>query len=302
MRLIKAFLAILLFLGIVTLTTVGYNRCTDGFSVQQLISDLPFNLLFETSPLSIDTKQNLARAVDQPFKYIGKGCQFYAFESADGQYVLKFLKQKHLRLWTELNQIPLPASLREKANQRMASRRTKVAHLFTSCKLAYEELAEESGLLLVHLNRTPLLHKKVCIIDKMGLKHQLNLDDYEFILQKKAIPLTHFVASIAQSSQFDQQMSACLDQLIDLVHKRCEKGIRDRDRSFVKNVALEKDRAIFIDVGQFCKDPTILCQKQQKLDIQKRMGDLQAWVDQKYPARSEQLKQLIQKKMEALEI
>lgn len=286
-----------LFLGSVVLlcfaTVVGYNALTDGFSVQQMASRLPYNVMYETSPVNEQHHDSLKAILDQPYSYIGKGCQFYAFQSADGRYVLKFLKQKHLRLWTELNQIPMPYKWRQKADLKINQRKMRVKRLFSSCKLAYEEMPHESGLLYIHLNKTPFFQDKICIQDKMGLKHKIMLDDYEFILQESAIPLTSMIAAIVNRDDFEEQMSERIDQLIKLICKRCEKGICDRDRSFVKNVAFVGDEAIFIDIGQFYKDPSISKQSHQQDEIRKRLYDVIGWMQKHYPGQAATFKSLV---------
>ncbi len=271
-------------------TIYFYNKWTDGFSVRQLTSSLPYNVLFEVAPLSLAEKQKITTILDQPYHYIGKGCQFYVFESKDGQYVIKFLKQKHLRTFSQLSNVPMPHFLRQKIDSKLARRKARIDDLLSSCKLAYEELANESGLLYIHLNRTPIFKQQIKIIDKLGFKHMIVLDNYEFILQKKAISVNKTFSMIE-----DQELNRRVIQLVDLVKSRCEKGIRDRDRSFVQNVAfsLDGEQAFFIDVGQFYKDPTILLESEQQSDLNKRLGSLHYWVEEKAPILLERIEEII---------
>ncbi len=274
-----------------------YNELTDGFSVRQMSSTLPYNVLFEVGPLPVQEKTKLTTILDQPFHYIGKGCQFYAFESEDGQYVIKFLKQKHLKLWTELNQIPMPKSLRDKADAKIVRRKNRVANLFSSCKLAYEEMAEESGLLFIHLNRTAVFNHRVTLIDNLGLKHHVPVDKYEFVIQKKAVRAADALAQIAKCDDM-QALEQRVTQLVELVKMRCEKGIRDRDRSFVQNVAFMPDHALFIDIGQFYKDPTILLEEEQQKEVAHRLANLRYWVEERHPEMLESLDLIIKEHLE----
>ncbi|MCH9609157.1 MAG: hypothetical protein S4CHLAM45_03790 [Chlamydiales bacterium] len=277
MRILKNILLVILPVALMAGTVHFYNLWTDGFSVHQLTSNLPYNILYEVSPLPPKEKEKLTTLLDQPFRYIGKGCQFYAFESADKKYVIKFLKQKHLRTFSELKDLPLPRYFRKKADAKIARRKKRIANLFSSCKLAYEELTQESGLVYLHLNRTPLFRKEIEILDKLGLKHRLKVDDFEFILQERAIPAAHLFREI-----LEDDLEKRVNQLIDLVKMRCTKGIRDRDRSFVQNVAFSSDgdRALFIDIGQFYKDPTILFEEEIQADIKKRLGNLRHFLEE----------------------
>ncbi|MFN0064821.1 MAG: hypothetical protein ACKVOH_01155 [Chlamydiales bacterium] len=256
----------------------GYNTLTDGFSLQQMKSQLPLDSRFDPPPLPQEEKQKLQHMIAQKFRYIGKGCQFYAFASEDGKWVIKFLKQKHLKPWTELQQIPMPRQVREHADRQIRKRQERVENLFFSCQLAYSELSEESGLLYIHLNRVPGLEREVTLIDKMGLHHRVNVDEYEFILQRRARSVKEVFAAASK-----EEIGEKIDQLISLVHSRCSKGIRDRDRSFVQNVAFYEKGALFIDIGQFYKDETILAKEEEQKDLKRRLGNLRYWTEKNFP-------------------
>ena len=258
----------------------SYNQITDGFSIRQMSSSLPPYPEFEV-PLSKEKKAMLQACLSQPFRYIGKGCQFYAFESADGKYVLKFLKHKHLRPFTWLRAVPMPRKLREISDAKIERRQERVRNLFSSCKLAYEEMEEETGLLYIHLNRTPALENKVVIVDKFGLKHHIEVDQHEYVIQKRAIPVKEAFAHV----QSEEELRKLIEQLIAVVAARCEKGIADRDRSFVQNVAfcVHEPRALFIDTGQFYRNDEVRGDEGRKRDLKKRLGNLRYWTERHFP-------------------
>jgi hypothetical protein len=267
--------ALLVWLGIFT-----YNRLTDGFSIYQMSSSLPPAPEFDT-PLSVEKKEYLQTLLDQKFYYIGKGCQFYVFESEDGKYVIKFLKHKHLRQFTWLNALPMPPKLRQLCDAKIARRSERVKRLFTSCQIAYEKMPEEAGLLFIHLNRVPALEKNITLIDKIGCKHTIAIDEYEYFVQKKGITLREIFSNIEE-----KDVPKKVQLLLDLVLKRCEKGICDRDRAFVQNIAFTENgqKAIFIDFGQFYENPSILQKEEQTKDLEKRMINLRAWTEIRFPA------------------
>ncbi len=256
-----------------------YNRLTDGFSLREITSSLSEEL--PSPSLSADQRVRLAVILNQSFQYIGKGCQFYAFESDDGQYVLKFFKHKHLRPLSWLRALPLPAHFRARCEEKIAKREERVNNLFSSCQLAYEELSEETGVLFLHLNRLPLLDSPVTLVDKIGVKHKIHLDNYEFVLQKKADSL-----SVAFDGLSEDQARKRVQQLVKLVIGRCEKGIRDRDRSFAQNVAfcVGEERAVFIDIGQFFIDESVKQPEERQKDLQRRLGNLRFWTERHYPS------------------
>lgn len=280
MNLIRKLFLLAAWLLLIWGTYYSYNQMTGGFSLRQMTSSLPPYPQFSVS-IDEEKKQALQACLSQPFTYIGKGCQFYAFESADHKYVLKFLKHKHLRPCTWLNFIPLPRKLRTVSDAKIERRQTRVQNLFSSCKLAYEELSEETGLLYIHLDRVPALESTVLLVDNLGRKSNIEVDQYEFVLQKRAIPVKEAFASV----ESEEQIQALIQQLIDVVLARCEKGIADRDRSFVQNVAFcaSEPHALFIDTGQFYKDAQMRTEEAQKADLKKRLGNLRYWAERHFP-------------------
>lgn len=264
--------ALLLWLGITV-----YNRLTDGFSVYQISSSLPPCPQY-TVEASAEQKAHLKQLLNQKFYYLGKGCQFYAFESEDGKYVIKFLKHKHLRLFSGLRSLPLPSTLKQLCEAKIEKRVKRVERLFTSCLLAYQKLPEETGLAFIHLNRVPALESKVTLVDKLGCKHTLEIDDFEFFIQKKGTPLIEVFQSCDP-----QEIPIKIQQLADLVSARCQKAIRDSDPAFVQNVAFADGKPIFIDFGRFLEDPALAQIEGQQLDLEKRFYNLRIFMEQHFP-------------------
>lgn len=281
MKLIRNLIIFFSLLSIFTGCLLFYNHLNDGFSLHQITSSLPPCPHYQV-PLEPSKKADLLSVLNQNFNYLGKGCQFYAFESEDGKYVIKFLKHKHLRQFTWLKSLPLPTKWRALAEKKITQRKERVDRLFSSCRLAYLEMADLTGLLYIHLDRTPTLSKTLLIKDKVGLRHKINIDEYEYILQKKAISVKEVFAKEALQPE---QIQGRLKQLVRLIEARWERGICDRDRSFVQNVAFsaEEDRAIFVDIGQFFKDPSILKEEEQIKDLKKRLGNLYEWTGRYFP-------------------
>ena len=256
-----------------------YDRLTDGFSIHQMSSSLPSCPQFDL-PLTLEKKEELKALLDQKFYYVGKGAQFYVFGSEDGEYVIKFLKHKHLRPFTWLNGIPMPEKLRAVCDAKIMRRKERVERLFSSCKLAYEKMPEETGLFFIHLNRIPTLETSITLVDKIGFKHSINVDDYEYFLQKKGISIKEVFANSDAND-----ISKRVQQLVDLVLARCNKGICDQDHAFVQNVVftLDGEKAIFVDIGQFYEDPSMLKNEEQNRDLSSRLNSLSLWMEQNFP-------------------
>lgn len=273
----------------------GYLKISDGFSIKEMSSSLKVDPSREIAPLSEEKKGQLQKILSQKFRYLGKGCQFYVFEGEDQSHVIKFLKHKHLRPLTWLQEIPMPQNLRKYCFQKIAKRDARIKNLFSSCKLAYEEMPEETQILYLHLNKVPSFERSVVIVDKLGIHHQIEIDDYEFVIQKKARRVSDVFQELLDNGQ-EKLAREKTQQLIQLVLHRCQKGIRDRDRSFVQNVAFhpQDEKALFIDIGQFYKDETILEEKEQNKDLKKRLENLRYWTEANFPELTQYIDEEIQ--------
>lgn len=257
-----------------------YNRLTDGFSLRQIASTLPYNATYDVS-YTQEEKAALEPLFEQSFRYLGKGCQCYAFGSEDGKFVLKLFKHKHLRPLKWTSYLPLKGLLKEKRELNRQHCQQRAKQLLSSYKLASEELVEETGLVCIHLNKTPFLGKQVVIIDKIGRKYRVAIDAHEFILQRRAVGLKE-VFSQALQKQDDHAVEQKIQDLIHLIVLRCSKGIRDKDRSFVPNVAFcpYEGKAIFIDVGQFYKDKAMEYPQEKNQEVLFRLKGLYAWAQE----------------------
>jgi hypothetical protein len=279
MRIIRKLFLCLISIFFIWLGIYVFNQTTDGFSIRQMTSSLPPYPQYQVN-LSESLKERIQVLLHQNFHYIGKGCQFYVFESEDGQYVIKFLKHKHLRPFTWLKEIPMPKRWQQAAAEKIARRQERVERLFTSCKLAFERMSEETGLLYIHLNREPVLEKVVTLIDKIGCRHRIDIDNYEFVIQQKALTVKEVF-----SQESKEEVEKRIKQLAALVVARCEKGIGDRDRSFVQNVAFSTDKknALFVDIGQFYEDVSLKNQDLLQKEVMRRLGNLRYWMQKKIP-------------------
>lgn len=253
----------------------------DCFSPANIYSEHTLNPHLETS-LSQEEKSQIIKILGQPFQYLDKGSQCYAFESADGKYVLKFFRYERYRIPRWISYLSFPTFLEEiqqaKAHRKEVRRKT----LLHSCLIAHQELKEESGLLYVHLNKDPLFHKRVCLIDKIGRHYYLNIDEYEFILQKKANLIYPTLNMWIDKGEIETAKEA-LSKLLVLLTKRYEKEIFDNDPVLRKNMGFIGKEPIYIDIGQFTysgrKDDTIFYCPQ----IDRNTGRLQEWLQQNSP-------------------
>ncbi len=175
--------------------------------------------------------------LNQPFFFIGKGSQSYVFASEDGKFVVKFFRFDDRRIKLFHQRQRQPESAREKAEI-----------VFAACKIAYDRLQEETGLVYMHLNLSqgtlPILYCK----DALGRPYKFPLDQCRFVLQKKA---TLFRDALLEARSNPDQMRARLDQFIALLLSRTSKGVFNTDPTLSRNFGFLDHQAIEIDFGNY---------------------------------------------------
>jgi hypothetical protein len=216
---------------------------TAGFTLSRIHSDLPF----QAEPEMVD----IAPILDQPFFYLDKGAQCYVFLSEDQKHVLKFFRFHRLDPPWWLPHFKLPGFLEIKRQAILSACQDRLSRHLNSYKLAFERLKQESGLVYIHLNKTDSLRKQLTIVDKIGIRHSLDLDSMGFILQKKAeLVYPTFEKWIAKNER--GLAREAIDQILALLINRSKMGIYDKDSNLATNFGFVEGRAVQIDVGRFC--------------------------------------------------
>ncbi|MBS0635820.1 MAG: hypothetical protein JSR37_10195 [Verrucomicrobia bacterium] len=267
-----------LFKGIKT-----YRDRNDGFSVERIQSKLSNSPEWEIST-SQQKLQEVNQILAQPFHYLGRGFQFYAFESSDQKYVLKLLRHQRLHppvLYDWLPNIGMVQDLKAKKSKKRAAR---VSELFLSLKIAYEEIPVETGLIYVHLNKNKGQHINALLVDLQEDEHKVALDETEFVLQYKADLIKPTFRKLMDDGNIDEAKER-INQLFELLQSTAQKGILDTDGALIykNNVGFIANRAIYIDVGQFTLKEGIKSRERFMYDL-KRLKPLYKWLLKHYPS------------------
>ena len=244
---------------------IGCDR-PKGFTLKKVTSSYPTEKCWDVqNDLS---KEELTKLLEGPYHYLGSGNHTYAFESPDRKAVIKFFKQKHMRVQSPLITV--------KTKKRRAKEREES---FSSYKLAFERLREETGLLYLHLNQTHHLNKKLTLLDQHGDKVIVNLDDMEFLIQKKATLAFDHLEKLFSEGAYDKALIS-IRSLFNLIAKRNMLGIYDRDLQFFKNFGFIDNDAIEIDIGEFRLDQSIHTTYEELHELSHQIKD---FVNQKAP-------------------
>ena len=223
---------------------------TDGFTICAIQSSRPISDIWEPRPLSPAEKKEAEAALENPYTYFGCGGQSFIFFSKDGKYVLKLFKQEkfHLPLWMRVFHIPY--LLDRYRAKKIWSREDKLFRDFTSYKIAFDELQDETGLIYVHLNKTDAWKRKIRLIDRLNIEHRVDVDTLDFVIQKRAELVYERIIREMQAGD-RRAAEKSISQIIALIVTRCQKGYHDRDPNIRTNCGFIGDHAVKIDVGRF---------------------------------------------------
>lgn len=246
-RYIKIFLAFAVVIALIWGGVRLHIRLTDGFTLGQIIpqpyqtEDLPDPPHYTNEEIK---KTDLI--LSQDFYYIGKGSQSYAFRSADGQHVIKFVKQKHISpttLESFICMLPGTDNFRE---TRMARYKERWQLLVTGAYLANRMLKDESRLVFFHLSPTEgLFSRQVTIHDKLGLTYKIDIDKHQFYIQEYLVTLRK-----ALTEWDDEKIKVGLSRLINLLLARSKKQIQEDDHLILENMGFIGTDPVFLDIGR----------------------------------------------------
>lgn len=259
-----------------------YFYATDGFSPSAFTAPLVYDTALSIEPLPMDKRVEIQEILNQPFRYFAKGTQSYVLISEDGKYVLKFFKQKHLKP-PILAQIGTYLPLASKhANRIIEQRKEKQARLLHACKLGYDCMVNDSGIVYLHFNPTNYLQDKLIIYDKIGTIHTINPNEVGFYLQLKGTPLRKYFIQFRNSEDLEGAKKA-LSELFHYLVDRSHRGILDRDPNFGNNLGFFGDRPGNLDVGAVELDVLIKNPVEYKRRIVDHMSSFHRWLMFEYP-------------------
>lgn len=290
----KCYLLIKYFLALVVIVAASfgagrlYYAVTGGFTIGNIQAEIPYHPKWNTHPLSIREKEEIRKALDQTYSYLGKGCQAYVFASTDGKYVIKFFKYQRFRPQEWINLFTFIPAVKTFQLRKAKEKNEKLEKVFTSWKIAFENLKNETGVIYVHLNKSDEWHKSVEIRDKMGFAHQIDLDQTEFILQRRAIMLCPAFDELAAQGR-NNEAEGVIDKLLTMLLLEYGSGFADNDHALMQNTGVLNGFPIHIDVGQFIRNEVVKVPKVYKHEIYDKTYNFHQWLKKHHPDLADHL-------------
>lgn len=265
----KLFLPLLLLLGVSGLY-FSYSKRSYCFSPEFAKSDSQFHL--GSSPIP----NELEPVLNQHFTFLGSGNQSYAFESQDKTSVLKLFKFHTLQGFDPYELVP--AFFQNFHENHAKDRKKKVDRLLNGLVLAENYNRDNSGILYIHFPPSPLFGKEVSIRDRAGRTHLLNLDNYVFVLQKKAVPLGETLKAHLDKSDVQGAVTK-LFTLYQMISQDLKNGLYDQDHNVISNTGFVGETPIRIDFGKLSLVQVDPSQEISKINDQR----IVPWVKKNYP-------------------
>ncbi len=265
-----------------------YYQLTAGFTLGNIRSDFPFQPQWEVRPLMASEEAEFSKALNQPYTYLGKGCQSYVFASEDGEYVVKFFKYQRYRLQSWLAYFPPMPAIKKYRQEKIENKWNKLDGFVRSWKVAFENLKEETGLLFVHLNKTSHLHHQLIIFDKIGLQYTVDLDQMDFCIQRRASMLCDILLEFKKKDDLAgaQQL---IHQLLSVILSEYSRGLADNDHALMQNTGVAQGKPVHIDVGQFVFNEAVRQPAVFHQELFTKTFKFKVWLGESYPELKEYL-------------
>ena len=162
--------------------------------------------------------------------------------------------------------------------------------MLESFRIAFQELRQETALLYLHLNETACFPFPTVIRDRLGRSYPVDLDATAFVLQeKKPLMMPAFQVALEQGDR--EEAKRILHAFLHVVAARAEKGIFNKDPSFLKNFAYDEGKGIQIDIGSFYRKKDASGPESFAPSFLQTVGHVQEWLNGTDPAMAEWFKE-----------
>src|SRR5579862_699706 len=253
-----------------------------SFSIRFLYSCMPNRPEWNLPILTSEQDRELNTILSQEFTYFAKGTHCYAFMSQDRKYIIKFHRYpSHMRIFPWLNH-PFAYIFDKKRMRTKEYNLKRYDYFMSNYKSSFENLREETGVFLLHINRTDHLKKMVTLVDKTANRYRVSLDDVTFILQKRA-DLIYPTLEQFLARKEKHKAEEAISHILNLIVQSCQKGYVNKDPVLKRNYGLLEHCAMYIDIGDLMQSNEIKRPENYIPHVKEVTADLRAWIAQNHP-------------------
>lgn len=250
---LKKIVPFLLLLAALIAVPVYYYTQKSGFQLDEVTWTKPLAVNWASVPNDVPLA-----LLNQPYHFFGEGHQTYAFVSADGKTILKFVKFGYMD------------------SMSTDERDVRLKRLFNGYLIAFQKDRENTALIALHQAEpggTPLLVK-------VG-GETIDLAPLYFILQKRVTPLKEILNQNKGSAQ------TILDKILNLYADEYRRGLYDSDHNVLYNTGFIDQRAYRLDAGRLKMLPQENRQAFIKLDLEKILTRFRKWIVKNLPEKEQ---------------
>jgi hypothetical protein len=249
-----------------------------GFTIEKILMRYP-----EVARSNSEKLFSANQILNQPYFFLGKGKQFFVFQSADGKYVIKFFQQQRFALGECFGFLPECLADYFRAKKK-AARQKRYGKMVESIELAASRIQKETGILFCHLGKTEGQYPDLQVLDKKGTFLSIPLDNVQFVLQKKAELLKPTLVKLMHDGK-EEAAKQKIDAMFQTLVTVAKAGIEDEDGALVRNdnLGIIDNEAIYFDVGKFVDVKGKMTPALFAYDLRK-LRPLYNWLKKNYPS------------------
>jgi hypothetical protein len=203
------------------------------------------------SPL--DTTFDPSILGSKKFTYLGQGLQSVAFENEDKTIVLKFFIKNKIR--SKSHQLKASLNFFSDKSRKQDKKKNKLKKLIQNYAMYFDKLQEHSSVIAIQSGQFSTEPLIVELIDPEFKAEKIDLNQYAFVIQKKA---DLFLDKI-QSQTTLEDKKAYVQLMKEFLKKRAENGFTDvkRTMSMEKNYGFIGELPVQFDIGNVINKPQI---------------------------------------------
>lgn len=250
---------------------------TKGFTLGK-IQNNTYEL--STPAISLEKKSELEELLKQKYSYFSRGLQSFCFLSEDGKTVLKLFNNRYqtkIAFWKYVSCLPF---FHKTASDKITYLKSKLKMTFDSYQIASELFPQETALIYFQAHPSLQINAAITLVDNLGIKHTVDLNQCAFILQKKAVPFYSYLEQLIHDQDW-VQCRQIIYKLFDLSLLRLKQGISNRDPLIRTNFGVIAGEPIYIDVGPFVRNDSSLNHTQAQKELASMFLGLKHWLEKK---------------------
>jgi len=228
------------------------------------------------APTTKAKEEELSCLLNQPFSFIDQGSTSIVYLSQDGTVVLKLFLDKCYASkggWRKI--VPFMGRLSERRKELKMKRKR-----FIGCINAYSLVAEATGMLYYHFSPTTFFSSKLRLLERDGEVREIDLNEVEFILQKKAVVSFDYFDQCALRGEMEKAKKGISD-LLDFTLHLYDQGIVMIDLQLMSNFGFIEDRPVRIDLEHLEYDRK--WKKRYRGHLEEQLNSFRHYLDKWHP-------------------